>query len=105
MSTAKLAGDRYLNGFLNAVVEITVYTSSFFILNRYDHVAVFESVIVGIGKSNIIIFVPQVKYYISQNLDDRIEWLENKLLVAYFSTSPLLPSSLQIKVADAGSSQ
>ncbi|ESO11480.1 hypothetical protein HELRODRAFT_71547, partial [Helobdella robusta] len=35
LSTAQLAGNRYLNGFLNAVVEIPAYTSSYFVLKRF----------------------------------------------------------------------
>ena len=35
LSTAQLAGNRYVNGFLNAVVEIPAYTSSYFALKRF----------------------------------------------------------------------
>lgn len=35
LSTASFAGDRYLNAFLNAVIEIPAYTSAFFVLNRW----------------------------------------------------------------------
>lgn len=35
LSTAQLAGDRYLNAFLSAFIEIPAYLSSFFLLNRW----------------------------------------------------------------------
>lgn len=35
LSTAQLAGDRYLNAFLSAFIEIPAYLSCFFILNRW----------------------------------------------------------------------
>ena len=34
LSTATMAGDRFLNAFLSGLVEIPAYTSSFFVLQR-----------------------------------------------------------------------